>query len=160
MFPLVSGVPQGSVLGPLLFLIFIGDISEGVSASILIYVDDTKVKSRVKTTEDVESLQENLDRIYEWEKKNNIKFNGGKFLVLRYGQNQELKESTIYFTGEMQYTISQVNHCRDLGITLQDDASFQMQQEKVATKMRQKCGWIFRNFYTGNQVFLRHMRNT
>ena len=121
-FPLTSGVPQGSVLGPLLFLIFIGDISEGVSASILLYVDDSKVKTKIQETKDVEALQVDLDKIYSWERANNMKFNGGKFLVLRYGMDQELKDNTIYFTGEMQDVITQVNQCRDLGIIMQDDA--------------------------------------
>ncbi len=66
---LISGVPQGSVLGPLLFLIFIGDISEGVTANILVYVDDAKVKTRVNDGDEVENLQKKLDKIYEWEKK-------------------------------------------------------------------------------------------
>ena len=157
---MISGVPQGSVLGPLLFLIFIGDISEGVNASILVYVDDSKVKANVRTPEDVELLQEDLDKIYSWERRNNMQFNGGKFLVLRYGKNQELKENTIYFTGEMEETITGVNQCRDLGVIMQDDASFTLQQEKVAIKVRQKCGWVLRTFYSRNQKFMKHMWNT
>ena len=83
MFLLVSGVPQGSVLKPLQFLIFIGDISEGVTVDTLVYVDHSKVKDKVKTIEDVEKLQENIDKIYTWEENNNMKCNGEKFLVIR-----------------------------------------------------------------------------
>ena len=70
------------MLGPLLFLIFIGDISDGVTTDTLVYVNDSKVKDKVKTNEDVERLKENLNKIYTWENNNNMKFNGGKFLVL------------------------------------------------------------------------------
>ena len=97
LFPLVSGVPQRSVLGPLLFLIFIGDISDDVTADTLVYVDDSKVKYKVKTNEDVERLQENLNKIYTWEENNNMKFNGGKFLVLRYGKDKNLKDKNNLF---------------------------------------------------------------
>ena len=140
IFLLVSGVPQGSVLGPLLFLIFIGDISEGVTATILIYVDDSKVTKNIRNLEDVEELQKNLDRIYLWEKSNNMQFNGGKFFVLRYGSDQNIKENSIYFTGEMQDVILQVDQTCDLGVIMQDDASFSLQLEKVAKKIKQKCG--------------------
>ena len=70
--------------GPLLFLIFIGDISDGVSAVTLVYVDDSKVKEKVSSEADVEKLQADLNKIYEWENSNNMKFSGGKFQVVRY----------------------------------------------------------------------------
>ena len=59
-----------------------------------------------------------------------MKFNGCKFLLLQYGKDENLKENTIYFTGEMQDIITQVDQCKDLGITMQDDGSFNLQQEK------------------------------
>ena len=92
----------------------------------------------MKNEEDVEKLQKDLDTTYEWEMKNNMKFNGEKFLVLRYGQNGDLKENTSYFTADMNEVITQANECRDLGIIMQDDAGFSSQINKVCRKVRQK----------------------
>jgi hypothetical protein len=147
-------------LGPLLFLLFIGDIADEVSASTLVYVDDSKVKDEVKSEDDVTKLQENLDKIYEWERSNNMKFNGEKFQLMRYGKDTDLKQNTLYFTGEMAHVIEQVENCRDLGVTMQDDAKFDLHIENVCKKVRQKCGWILRTFYSRNPQFLRHMFNT
>ena len=69
--------------------IFIGDLSEEVSCRTLIYEDDSKTKYVVHDEEDVEKHQEDLDRIYNWQRRNNMNFNTGKFQVLRYGRKQE-----------------------------------------------------------------------
>ena len=159
-FPLISGVPQGSVLGPLLFLLFIGDLTEGVKADALLYVDDSKVIKRVNNETEVEELQEDLENIYKWQRENNMEFNSKKFLVLRYGKNTKLKEETEYYTGEMESIIEQVEMCKDLGILMTDDGAFEAQTEKACKKARQKAGWVMRTFYSRRSSFMRHMYNT
>ena len=54
------------MIGPIIFLIYISDISEGVNANTLVYVDGTKLKQKVKSEEDVELLQQELDKIFSW----------------------------------------------------------------------------------------------
>ena len=61
-----SGVPQGSVLGPLLFLIFVSDIDEGITNKLLKFADDTKLVGDVSSPEGVESLYEDLELLYKW----------------------------------------------------------------------------------------------
>ena len=76
--PLRSGVPQGSVMGPLLFLIFISDLGENINDSvcrILKYVDDSKVIASANSEDEGQVLQDNLDVIYQWATKNNMNWN-------------------------------------------------------------------------------------
>ena len=157
---LISGVPQGSVLGPILFLIYIADLGDNIEALVKIYVDDSKIKDRIKTKEDVENLQINLEKMYEWEKSNNMKFNGNKFQILRYGRNQELKEETMYFTPEMEETIEPFNTLRDLGVIMNDQANFNDHIEHVAKKVRQKIGWVLRTFSCRRNEFMKNIFNS
>ena len=84
-----SGVPQGSVLGPLLFLILLGDIDKSVaSAFVSSFADDTRVGRRIKTPADVQALQEDLNTIYRWSSKNNMNFYSDKFECIRYGKKK------------------------------------------------------------------------
>jgi hypothetical protein len=89
-----------------------------------------------------------------------MKFSGDKFQLVRYGRNQEIKENTCYFNGDMEYIIAEVESCRDLGVTIENSAKFDLHIEQVCKKVRQKCGWVLRTFYSRDQQFLRHMFNT
>ena len=89
-----SGVPQGTVLGPILFLILINDIDMDVTSNVSLFADDTRVMGPVKTEKDVENLQMDLDKIYESQNTNNMLFNVKKIEMLRYGKDVYLKNDT------------------------------------------------------------------
>ena len=64
--PVKSGVPQGSVLGPTLFTMFVNDLPSVVSSPVYMFADDTKIFRVVRTSEDYSALQHDLDLLYEW----------------------------------------------------------------------------------------------
>ena len=67
--PVLSGVPQGSVLGPILFLVYINDLEEGVTGKVLQFADDTKLFRKVKEIGDKQHLQEDIDKLVKWSEK-------------------------------------------------------------------------------------------
>ena len=156
----VSGVPQGTVLGPLLFLIYISDIGENVESTLKVYVDDTKTKKSIKEESDVELLQKDLDQMYSWASANNMKFNGTKFQLMRFGENDDLKDNTLYFTEEMKEVIERFEIVKDLGVIMNESANFTNHLEHAVKKARQKMGWIMRTFHTRNTWFMKHMFKT
>ena len=78
----LSGVSQGSVLGPLLFLILLGDIDKPIIHSFLSsFADDTRMEKGIRSLEDCIKLQDDLDLLYKWANENIMMFNGEKFEV-------------------------------------------------------------------------------
>ena len=119
----ISGIPKGSILGPLFFLLYIGDLGTNIppeDALVLKYIDDTKVTKGVSNEEDVEGFQSTLGKVYEWQTLNNMKFNDSKFQVVRLGHNQILKDSTSLFTSNYSELIRPCDQVRDLDIIIQD----------------------------------------
>ena len=79
----LSGVPQGSVLGLLLFLIYINDLDDNITSNVLKFADDTKVFRRVNNDGDKQHLQNDLDRLVKWSEKWQLLFNFGKCKCLQ-----------------------------------------------------------------------------
>ena len=83
--PVLSGVPQGSVLGPILFLIYINDLDEGVTSKILKFADDTKLFRNMKVNGDKQQLQDDIDKLIKWSEKWQMLFNFQKCKCLHAG---------------------------------------------------------------------------
>ena len=111
----------------------------------------------IDSEKDVEDHQDDLNTIYNWQQENNMLFNGNKFELLRYGTNEEIKESTIYLTPEYEDVIEVKENLRDLGIIMSDDATFSHHINEVCTKVTQECGWILRTFSNRQKHFLKMM---
>ena len=81
----LSGVPQGSVLGPILLLVYINDLEEGVTGKILKFADDTKLFRKVKEIGDKQNVQDDIDKLVKWSEKWQTLFNFGKCKCLHTG---------------------------------------------------------------------------
>ena len=91
--PITSGVPQGTVLGPLLFLIYINDISAQLKSPVRLFTDDSVVYREISSIEDTHTLQQDLFRLQEWANKWQMSFNVAKCKVLRITRKTKHKKS-------------------------------------------------------------------
>ena len=77
----MSGVPQGSLLGPILFLIYINDLDDNITSNVLKFADDTKVFRRVNNDGDKQLLQNDLDKLVQWSEKWQIFFSHSRKII-------------------------------------------------------------------------------
>jgi len=87
----LSGVPQGSVLGPILFLLFVNDLPEWIKNNMKMFADDSKVWRRIKTMADGDVLQEDLNTLVDWSQKWMLRFNSVKHKVIHVGHSKPTK---------------------------------------------------------------------
>ena len=138
--------PKGSVLGPLIFLILMGDIDNGLFYTMLrSFADDTRVLKCISNVKEASHLQEDLFRIYDWATLNNMEFNSLKFEVLRYGADDALKLCTNYLSSSGTI-IDDKDHICDLGVMMSNDCSFSTQINHIVDSATQMLSWILRSF--------------
>lgn len=137
-----SGVPQGSVLGPLLFNIFVNDITESLNTPYLLYADDLKIFSVIKTHDDCLHLQSNLDKISNWCIINKLPLNPEKCSVMTY----TLKSSIIKFNYNLNnVTLQRPITFRDLGVIFDKNLSFINHVDSIISSAFKTFGFIVRN---------------
>ena len=117
-----SGVPQGSVLGPILFLIVMLDIDARISHSMIgSFADDTRIWKAVRSEQEQMELQNDLDILYQWAEENNFFFNEKKFEHLSYGRHVE----TFEYETPLHKLIGGKDNVRDLGVYFSHTGSFE-----------------------------------
>ena len=141
--PVKSGVPQGSVLGPLLFLLFINDLAEHTSSTVRLFADDCVMYKPVKTIQDCEVLQKDLDQLHQWEKRWQLRFNARKCNIMR--ATHAKKKQLLYeykLGGEALLPTTSTTY---LGVELSSDLKWNTHVRKTATKANQTLRVLRRN---------------
>ena len=137
-----SGVPQGSVLGPILFLIYVSDISDDVSSNVILFADDTKLYSRVERQEDCHTLQEDINKLVNWSEKWLMRFNTEKCKVLHFGHNNKQQH---YFMKDSK--LSTTKEEKDLGVLITDNLKPSSQCTAAVNKTMSALRWSKRSFH-------------
>ena len=148
-----SGVPQGSILGPILFVLFINDISDGISqeTQLSMYADDTKIWRPILSESDIDRLQKDIEYLHDWALRNKMKFHPDKCKVLSVATKSpetSLLSVLPFFRfiyslgGEL---IDYVDSEKDLGVMVTSNLDWAEQCSKVLSKANQKLGMCRRN---------------
>lgn len=145
-----SGVPQGSVLGPILFNIYVSDMPLIVNSTIFQFADDVKMFRTIKTIDDYLQLQHDIDILFAWSEKWQLKFNISKCNLLHLGHPHGLGDYTIDGT-----VITPCNVVRDLGILIDAHLKFHDHTTSVSKKANRILALIRRSFqYFDNKTFI------
>ena len=160
-----SGVPQGTVLGPLLFLLDINDLEEEVQSSTAAsFADDTRLSAAINHEGDIPLLQDDLNRVVEWSIQNNMVLHEGKFeyLCYRTGDSKWLEEMP-FTIAHMEYitpagfTLRPQDTVKDLGVLLSSDYHWSAHINQMAAGARRLASWalgVFRDRSTAVMLTL------
>ena len=158
----ISGVPQGSVLGPLLFILFINDLEQVVTSSrVSFFADDTRVSKRIGCMNDCYLLQEDLYKILDWSLRNNMKLHEQKFELLNHlhSKNSALSElpfhdETLSYLLSSEVALYPTDKVRDLGVMVSSDLTWSGQIGSMVSNARSKLSWVFSVFRTRDRAVL------
>ena len=140
----LSGIPQGSVLGPILFIIYINDLPEVVNSDTYLFADDTKILRHVANQEDALQLQLDINSLELWSRKWLLKFHPRKCHVLTLGKFHNITYTHRYTLHQQE--LEHVFEQKDLGVTLDAELRFDEHISAKVKKANSIVGLIRRNF--------------
>ena len=137
-----SGVPQGSVIGPALFLFYINDIADEISSTVRLFADDTIIYTALKSQTDSKSLQGDLDLLASWEKRWRMEFHPEKCQVIPITRNRNVIHNTYTLNG---HTLSTTSNTKYLGVNLSSDLRWNNHIDNITTKANRTLSFVRRN---------------
>ena len=151
VLPVISGVPQGSILGPLLFLIYINDLPDKLSLSkLLLFADDAKCFMSISSRADCLSLQVDLSSLVDWSSTWKLTFNEKKCSVVHFTRGQ----SSVILSYSINDTIiSSVGSQKDLGVILSADMQWRSHYLFIIARAYKMLGLIRRVFSSVRDVY-------
>ena len=141
--PVTSGVPQGSILGPLLFTLFINDLPDEAAygVKVALYADDAKLYRNVTSAEHCDLIQDTLSNMHFWSQRNNIRFNKSKCKVLTVTR----KKTPIVFDYTLDGTaLTRASEEKDLGVIITSTLSWDSHIHTITAKANKLLGLLKR----------------
>ena len=143
--PVLSGVPQGSVLGPCLFLMYINDMPDSIKSSIRLFADDNIMYLTITNHSDCQALQSDLTTLESWESEWLMAFNPEKCEVIRITK----KKKTVLFDYTLHgITLQLTKNAKYLSIQISDDLAWSKHINQMTTKSNNTLKFIKRNIQT------------
>ena len=139
---MVSGVPQGTVLGPLLFLLHINDLPSVVSSKVRLFADDCLIYRNIKNKEDQIALQKDLNLLENWGNTWGMRFNAAKCNIMRVSRTRDPKLFNYSLTGQV---LEEVMDAKYLGVTLSNDLEWSKHIATMTNRANSKLSFLCRN---------------
>ena len=144
--PVLSGVPQGSILGPILFTIFVNDIPDEINNIISMYADDTKLYAAVASDVESSSLADDLKAVEEWARKMQMRFHPGKCKVMHIGRTNPCREYQMTTDDGQLHTLESVESEKDLGVLVDKELKFSAHCQSKVNKANSILGCLKHTF--------------
>ncbi len=140
----LSGVPQGTVLGPVLFLCFINDIADKLDSNIRLFADDALLYRVIENEADADQLQADLSSLEQWATEWQMEFNAKKCFVLHITNKRRISR-TIYKLNNT--SLESTNNHQYLGVTLDDKLNWNAHVDTICAKASRTLNFVRRNLH-------------
>ena len=140
--PVTSGIPQGSVLGSILFLIYINDLPDTTKSKVWLFAAETAIYLTVSSLEDAHILQQDLDRLHQWELQWDMEFNPSKCVVLHVTRSRTPVPSQYLLHGQALESVAGFKY---LGVEISNNLSINNHIRNTTTSASRSLGFLKTN---------------